>query len=137
MLANAGHTTGELLPAVQAILDDVRKNGVTEAELERAKRKVLAGKLREVERIGGFGGKADQLNAYYTMTGDPDYFNEDLARYKSMSPSDVRAAAMKFLPKDRRVELTVLPEGAKPKGAKMDRRKLLFIEPSFLVSLVA
>jgi len=30
-----------------------------------------------------------------------------------MSPSDVRAAAAKFLPRDRRVELTVLPEGAK------------------------
>jgi hypothetical protein len=30
-----------------------------------------------------------------------------------MSPSDVRAAAVKFLPLDRRVELTVMPEGAK------------------------
>ena len=69
--------------------------------------------LKRMERIGGFGGKGDQLNAYYTMTGDPDYFNEDLARYKAMSPSDVRAAAAKFLPRDRRVELTVLPEGAK------------------------
>ena len=31
-----------------------------------------------MERVGGFGGKADQLNAYYTETGDPDWFNEDL-----------------------------------------------------------
>jgi hypothetical protein len=30
-----------------------------------------------------------------------------------MSPSDVRAAAVRFLPRDARVELTVLPEGAK------------------------
>ena len=29
-----------------------------------------------------FGGKADQLNAYFTATGDPDWFNEDLARYR-------------------------------------------------------
>ena len=40
-------------------------------------------------------------------TGDPDYFNEDLARYRAMSPSDIRAAATQFLPRDRRVELTV------------------------------
>ena len=25
-----------------------------------------------MERVGGFGGKADQLNGYYTDTGDPD-----------------------------------------------------------------
>ena len=38
-----------------------------------------------MERVGGFGGKADQLNAYYTETGDPDWFNEDLARYRALS----------------------------------------------------
>ena len=39
-----------------------------------------------------------------------DVFNEDLARYRSLSPSDVRAAVEAFLPPDRRVELTVVPE---------------------------
>ena len=46
-----------------------------------------------MERVGGFGGKADQLNGYYAGTGNPDWFNEDLARYRALSPSDVRAAA--------------------------------------------
>jgi zinc protease len=64
-----------------------------------------------MERVGGFGGKADQLNAYYTETGDPDWFNEDLGRYRALSPSDVRAAAERFLPRDRRVEVTVVPDG--------------------------
>jgi zinc protease len=63
-----------------------------------------------MERVGGFGGTADQLNAYYTNTGDPDWFNEDLARYRALSPSDIRAAADAFLPSGRRVELTVMPE---------------------------
>ena len=63
-----------------------------------------------MERVGGFGGKGDQLNAYFTFTGIPDWFNEDLARYRAQSPSDVRAAAAQFLPIDRRVELTVAPE---------------------------
>ena len=51
-----------------------------------------------MERVGGFGGKADQLNAYYTQTGNPDYFAEDLARYRALSPSDVQAAVRQFLP---------------------------------------
>ena len=63
-----------------------------------------------MERVGGFGGKADQLNAYLTNTGDPDWFNEDLARYRALSPSDISAAAAQFLPKDRRVELIVVPK---------------------------
>ena len=38
--------------------------------------------------------------------------SEDLGRYRVLSPSDITAAAVAFLPADRRVELTVLP--AKP-----------------------
>jgi zinc protease len=64
-----------------------------------------------MERVGGFGGKADQLNGYFVSTGDPDWFNEDLGRYRAIAPSDVRAAAQAFLPAGRRVELTVVPEG--------------------------
>ena len=63
-----------------------------------------------LERVGGYRGKAEQLNAYFTNTGDPDWFDEDLARYRAISPSDVRAAAEIFLPASRRVELTVVPE---------------------------
>jgi zinc protease len=66
-----------------------------------------------MERVGGFGGKADQLNAYYVAGGGPDYFAEDLARYTSLSPSDVQAALIDWLPADRRVELIVEPEAKK------------------------
>jgi predicted Zn-dependent peptidase len=64
-----------------------------------------------MERVGGFRGKANQLNAYYVAGGSPDFFAEDLARYTSLSPSDVRAAVLQWLPSDRRVELVVQPEG--------------------------
>jgi zinc protease len=63
-----------------------------------------------MERVGGFGGKADQLNRYFAATGNPDWFNEDLARYRALSVSDVRAAAERWLPAGRRVELTVAPD---------------------------
>jgi len=47
---------------------------------------------------------------YYTATGDPDYFNEDLARYRALSVTDISAAAAQFLPLDKRVELIVEQE---------------------------
>ena len=45
-----------------------------------------------MERVGGFGGEADRLNAYYVATGNPDYFNEDLARHRALSANDIQAA---------------------------------------------
>ena len=78
-------------------------------ELERALNQIEASFYRAMERVGGFGGKANQLNSYYVAGGDPDFFAEDLARYTSLSPSDIQAAAAAWLPADRRVELTVQP----------------------------
>jgi zinc protease len=65
-----------------------------------------------MERVGGFGGKADQLNDYYASGGGPDFFAEDLARYTTLTPADVQAAAREWLPAARRVELVVEPEVA-------------------------
>ena len=62
-------------------------------DVERSLNQIESSFYNRMERVGGFGGKADQLNAYFTATGDPDYFNEDLGRYRALSPSDVRAAA--------------------------------------------
>ena len=68
--------------------------------------------LRDLRGLPGFGGKADQLNAYFAAGGGADYFAEDLARYMSLSASDVQAAASQWLPHDRRVGLVVEPEAA-------------------------
>lgn len=54
--------------------------------------------------------KADQMNAYYFATGNPDYFQEDLNRYLALQPNDIQAAARKWLPADKRLELSVHPK---------------------------
>ena len=69
--SSRGTPPQELAPIVEQLLDDVRKNGVTADEVERAKRVILADKLRGLERIGGFGGKADLLNRYEMFAGRP------------------------------------------------------------------
>ena len=89
------------------------REGPTAREVQRAINQVEASFYERMERIGSFGGKADQLNAYAFAGGGPDYFAEDLARYTSLSPADVQSAALQWLPADRRVELVVEPEGKK------------------------
>ena len=108
--AARGHQIAELSPLVRQILAAVKKDGVTPKEVERATRNILAGKLRTVERIGGFGGKADLLNEYQTYLGDPGYLPRDLARYRAVTPQAVQAFANKYLTDDKYLELDIEPQ---------------------------
>jgi zinc protease len=105
-----GHTVAELQKVIDEEIQKLQREAPTARELERSVNQVEASFYDRMEKVGGFGGKADQLNAYYTGTGDPDWFNEDLARYRALSVGDVSAAAGRFLPLDKRVELIVEPE---------------------------
>ena len=107
-----GHTVEELLKVIDEEIVRLQREPPTEREVQRVVNQTEASYFNRMERVGGFGGKADQLNAYFSETGTPDWFNEDLGRYRVLSPVDVSAAAVAFLPADRRVELTVVP--AKP-----------------------
>src|SRR5262249_39934648 len=102
-----GHTVAELQKVIDEEIQKLQREAPTAHELERAVNQVESSFYNRMERVGGFGGKADQLNAYYTDTGDPDWFNEDLARYRALSVSDISAAAERFLPLNQRIELVV------------------------------
>ena len=105
-----GHTVAELQKVIDEEIQRLQREAPSAHELERAVNQIESSFYNRMERTGGFGGVADQLNAYYTYTGDPDWFNEDLARYRALSVNDVSAAAAQFLPLGARVELTVDPE---------------------------
>jgi zinc protease len=105
-----GHTVDELQKVIDEEIARLQKEDPSAHEVERSVNQIEASFYNRMERLGGFGGTADQINGYFSTTGDPDYFNEDLGRYRALSPSDIRAAAEAFLPHDRRVEPTVQPE---------------------------
>ena len=108
--ARPGRTINEIQKAIDEELARLRREPPDAREIQRAINQIEASFYRQMERVGGFGGKADQLNAYYTAGGGPDSFAEDLARFTSLSPADVQAAALGWLPPDRQVELIVEPE---------------------------
>ena len=108
--ARSGHTAAELQKVIDEELDRLRRDGPEPREVQRAINQMEASFYRRMERVGGFGGKADQLNAYKFAGGSPDFFAEDLARYTSLSPADIQSAAVQWLPTNRRVELVVEPE---------------------------
>ncbi len=109
--ARPGHTVDEMQKAIDEEMERLRREPPEPREVQRAINEIEASFYRQMERVGGFSGKAEQLNAYYFAGGNPDFFAEDLARYKALAPADVQAAIRRWLPADRRVELIVAPEG--------------------------
>jgi zinc protease len=108
--ARRGRSADELQKAIDEEIDRLRREPPDAREVQRAINQIEASFYRRMERVGGFSGKADQLNAYYFAGGTPDFFAEDLARYTSLTPADIQAAIVRWLPRDRRVELVVEPE---------------------------
>src|SRR5205085_11558442 len=76
--------------------------------------------IYSLQSIGGFGGINDQLNQYATFVGHPDYFQQDLARFRNVTAKDVRTAAQQYLI-DKRLVVSVMPRGGGggrgPRGA--------------------
>jgi zinc protease len=101
---------GQSLEKIQAVIDEeldkLRAAPPDAREVQRALNQYEANFYRGMERVSS---KADQLNAYYKASGEPDYFQKDLDRYRAVTAADVKAAVEKYLPKDRRVELSVVP----------------------------
>lgn len=78
----------------------------TEDEIRRAVANIEMGLLGEIETLLG---RAEQLQRYRMYAGQYDYLDQDLARYRAVTPEAVVAQAKKLLP-DNRTEIRVLPE---------------------------
>ncbi len=101
--------TDRVSEIVEQELAAIKKTPPTEAEMERAGNQIETHFVRTLERTGGFGGRADQLNYFSVLAGDPGLVSTYPDRYKAVTAEQVSAAASRFLG-DRRVELTVTPK---------------------------
>jgi zinc protease len=104
-------TLEELRAAIMDELGRLTNDGPTEAELDRARVQAETSFLFRLQTLGGFGGKADQLNAYNIYTGSPAYFDQDLDRYLRVTTADVRRVAAQYLNAEQAVQLSVVPQG--------------------------
>lgn len=109
--AKEGVSLDKIKTEIQNVLDEIKNNPPTKRELERAVNQFEAEFLNNLESVGGFGGKADLLNEYYFYTGNPDYFNENMARYRAVSERDIQTYATTYLKDNARVILSIVPEG--------------------------
>lgn len=120
--ARPGHSLEELEEAIDTELARLAQYGPTPDELTRALAKEEYSFLTDLERIGGFGGKADRLAMYNTYLGDPDFFQQDFDRYQKLTRTDIQKAAEGFLNHRRRLVVSFLREQSqRPTVAEFDR----------------
>ena len=102
-----GQSLASIDKIVQEELQKVMNEPITDRELERVKNSYRASFLN---RLSGVLGKSEILNSYNYMAGNPDYVQQDAARYEKVTRADVQRVAKQYLGKHK-VVLTVVPEG--------------------------
>jgi len=71
--------------------------GPDEDEVRRASVDVVAERIKGLEQVGGFGGKAVTLAEGQVYAGDSEWYARNLATYASITPAEVRTAMQQWL----------------------------------------
>jgi zinc protease len=104
--AKPGKTLSELENAINEELARLKATPPSIEEMERAYNTIESSSIYGLQTLRG---KADQLNHYATFLNNPGYFQQDLARYRRVTPADVQRVAQSYLT-DRRLIVSVSPQ---------------------------
>lgn len=107
--ARPGVKPEDLETAFNEQLEKLRKNGPTQAELDRARNVTLSKTIEGLQRLGGFGGIADMLNYYNQYAGDPGYLPKDIERYQNATVASVRKAGQDYFAANKRAVVYTVP----------------------------
>jgi zinc protease len=107
--AQPGHTAEELLTEIDDEIAKLKAGAIAPDELARAKTSIVSGAVFGVESNGA---RANILNTYNQMTGDPGFLSKDLARFDAASADSVRDAAKRWLTAGRIVTVVTPKKGA-------------------------
>ena len=109
--AAPGHTLAEIHHVINEEIDALADGGPTEDEIDRGRVQAETHFMQRLQTVGGFGGKSDQLNAYNTFLGKPDYFVEDLRRYERVTKASLQNTAARYLRDGRCAVMSIVPRG--------------------------
>jgi zinc protease len=91
----------EALARAEKIIDEevtrLLASGPSPVALQQVAAKLRFGFLREIEKVGYYGGSADQLGWGVIFAGTPQYYREQQSRYRCATVSQVRSVARTWL----------------------------------------
>jgi zinc protease len=106
-IAGEGVSAQTLEKAIEAQLDDLIKNGVSDRELQKVKNQKLMEFYRTIETING---KANSLGTYEVFFGDYRKLYEAPKRYEKVTPADIQRVASQYFTERNRTVGYLLPE---------------------------
>lgn len=105
-LPNQGVSPDRLEALIHEEVEKLKRDGVSERELQKAKNQLRAGQILGNQRVFA---RTDALQHYRRFHGDPSEINRDLERYTAVTADDVVAVARKYLTQANRTVMTVVP----------------------------
>ncbi|HEY0932072.1 MAG TPA: pitrilysin family protein [Gemmatimonas sp.] len=114
--AHPGVSPEQLEAAVLAELDAIHRDGVTEAEITRARALIETSFVTGMQSAAE---RADQLSRFATYFGDASLVNTQVDRYRAITAADVSALARERLGPDNRVLLMFVPAEASADEAEV------------------
>jgi predicted Zn-dependent peptidase len=79
------------------ILADYLAKGPTQDEIQRAVMSEVSGRIRGLEQVGSFNGKAVALAEGQTLAGTRNFYKQTLDEYAAVTPAAVRSALQQWL----------------------------------------
>jgi len=104
--------SGKSMADVESIIRDTLKEfetrGVKDDDLTKAKAQMEAGFVFGLQSVAG---KVSQLAANQTFTGNPNYIEQDIARYANVTKEDVLRVYKQYIKGHHAVIMSVVPNG--------------------------
>ena len=97
----------------------ILKDGVSDAEVAKAKNRALTGKLFSIETSNG---KASELGEAAVILGDANRVNTELAQIQAVTAEQVKAVLTKYIAGRKRVVIEYLPESMKSAAPKPEQK---------------
>ncbi|MCK0129100.1 pitrilysin family protein [Erythrobacter sp. F6033] len=92
-----GGDLAELEARLDQLIAEYIAEGPNEDEVRRAATSRLAGTIRGLEQVGGFGGKAVTLARGEVLAGDPANYKKNFDVLATLTPADVKAAMQNWM----------------------------------------
>ena len=108
-VANIGTDPSEVETSMMAEIDEVKANGISDAELEKLKNQVESSFVQGNSTMRGI---AESLANYHMYYGDANLINNEIDRYMAVTAEDIQKAAAEYYDHDRRVVLYFMNENA-------------------------
>jgi predicted Zn-dependent peptidase len=110
-------TADQIIASIESVLDDVRKNGITAAELAQAKTTMRSAFLDDME-AGGMPlfGRANLLGVFALFDDNPGRINTILGELDKVTLEDVKGAANRWFVPTNRTSIDSRPAGKTADG---------------------